>query len=118
MSMYELWLGLNIVWELGLANLGVIFGLAGAWLLVVALALHRRPLHRSWAAWRLAWPTAILLAVALGAAAFIALPTLTQSDFRAMGYWLDWATLVCLAAASAGLCFAFLWPLLAMRRNH
>lgn len=116
MSLYEIWLGLNIFWELALANPGVIAGLAGAWLLLAAFALTRKPLRSACAAWQAAVPRALVLAVAIGAVAFFLIPGATQSGFDAMGYWLDWATVAGLAAASAGIAFAFLLPMLALCR--
>ena len=114
MSLYEIWLGLNIFWELALANPGVIAAIGGAWLLLAAFVLSRKPLCSACAAWRAAMSRALMLAVAIGAVAFFLIPGATQSSFDAMGYWLDWATVTGLAAASAGIAFAFLLPLLAL----
>ncbi|MGB3450270.1 MAG: hypothetical protein WBA58_07205 [Giesbergeria sp.] len=104
--MYEIWLVINIVYEIALT----------VWpLLILALVM--------WLA--LMWPARSRLggqslrhALVLGAVAvvtlFFSLPSLTHSSFANMGYWVDWANLLAMALALGTLCGLFLWPLLAL----
>lgn len=50
-------------------------------------------------------------------ACFFLLPGLTQSSHGEMGYWVDWATLIGLAAASGGLVAALAWPAIVLMRR-
>ena len=105
--MYEIWLVINIVYEIALT----------LWpLLILALVV--------WLA--LMWPArsrlggqALRQALVLGAVAvaalYFTLPTLTHSSLANMGYWVDWANLLAMALALGTLCGLFLWPLLALR---
>lgn len=107
--MYEIWLVMNIVYEIAL----------GVWpLLALALAVW---LVLLWAARQRLGARALRQALALGAlvaaALFFTVPTLTQSSLSNMGYWVDWANLLAVALALGALAGVFLWPLLALRRG-
>lgn len=111
--MYEIWLMLNIVWEIAL----------GVWpLLLVAAVLWLALMGTSWrsagAHWRAALVPALGIGLVMAVVAALMLPGWTQSELSNMGYWVDWAALVGLAAAAGGVVAAFAWPLLAWRRGR
>lgn len=104
--MYEIWLALNILFELALTALPLIGGLFGLWIVLMAIASRRGR-----AAWRPALLPSILVALMIAIAAFFAVPTLTRSSLAEMGYWIDWANLAGIAAAIGAVAFALIWPL-------
>ena len=104
--MYEIWLMLNIVWEI----------LVGAWPLVLALLVliivaFVAALSRRGGDWRGALPIALGIAVLAGALVFATLPTLTRSSLHELKYWVDWLMRAGLAAAAAAVVAALTWPL-------
>jgi len=110
--MYEIWLGLNIIWELALG--------AWPWLVMGALAwlaLLFAARGRSRANWRASGVISAALAVAGAVAAFFAMPALTGASFADMGYWVDWAVLAGMAWVAAVLMLLIAWPVLVMLRR-
>jgi len=107
---YEIWLGLNIVWEIALGLWPVLLAVAAIWVALMAMA-WRRPAAR----WRAAWPGALAAGAVVAVAAFFAVPTLTKSSLGALAYWVDWASLLAIAAGFGVAALAFAWPLLSMR---
>lgn len=105
--MYEIWLALNIVYEIALGFWPALLVLLLAWLAL--LAVNRRGLG--------AVPLSRLLLVAAGVAVLvgIALPVLTLSSFRNFGYWVDWANWFAVAAGAGGFAAIWLWPVMARR---
>jgi hypothetical protein len=110
--MYEIWLMMNIGWEIALTIWPLLAGVAIAWAALLAVAWRSGPLP-----WQPALPTSLGVAAATAALAFLALPALTQSSLAEMGYWVDWATLASLAVGVGGVALAFAWPLSALRRR-
>jgi hypothetical protein len=108
--MYEIWLVMNIVWEIALGIAPWLIGGAALWLILVALAARRRP-----SGWRAALPGALLTGAVVAVAAFLAVPGLTKSSLGELAYWVDWANLVGVALGFGGIAAAFAWPLLAWR---
>jgi hypothetical protein len=111
--MYEIWLMLNIVWEILLA----------AWPLVLALVLVFAVLTlsasvRRGSAWRAAWPVALAGAVIVGVASFLLLPSLTRSSLGELKYWVDWLALAGLATGFALVAGALLLPLAALLKRQ
>ena len=106
--MYEIWLALNIVYEIALGLWPAMLILLGGWLAV--LVANRKGL---WAV-----PMSRLLAIAGGGAVAVgaALPSLTLSSFGNFGYWVDWANWLAMAAAAGLVVAAGLWPLMARRQ--
>lgn len=110
--MYELWLVLNILWEMALdAWLPLLVGLL-LWVLLMAAAL-RRP-HPGWREARWA---AMGVGLAAAALAVLGVPPATQSSLAHLDYWVDWANLLAIAAAVGAVALAFAWPLMALRRR-
>ena len=110
--MYEIWLTLNILYELGLQYLPVVIGTALLWLALMAVAAARGR-----ADWGAALKPAIAIAVVVTAITFFVTPGMTQSSFANMGYWVDWGNLLLYAAAFGAVGGALAWPLAAMMRR-
>jgi hypothetical protein len=108
--MYEIWLMLNIAWEMA-DPLWPLLG-AGALLWAVLVAVARR---RPRADWRRAMPWAVAVGAGAALLVFLGAPGATQSSLAEMGYWVDWATLLGIAAAGGTTAAAFAWPIAAMR---
>lgn len=105
--MYEIWLMLNIVFEVVAPLWPLIAGVAAVWL--VLLAWQRRRLGQV--------PGALLAGVVavVTIAGVLLLPTLTRSSITEMGYWVDWANLLALAIGGGVMAALLAWPLLAWR---
>ncbi|HRO37461.1 hypothetical protein [Thauera sp.] len=110
--MYEIWLTLNILYELGLQYLPVVIGTALLWLALMAVAAARGR-----AGWGAALKPAIAIAVVVTAITFFITPGMTQSSFANMGYWVDWGNLLLYAAAFGAVGGALAWPVAAMMRR-
>ena len=110
--MYEIWLTLNILYELGLQYLPVVIGTALLWLALMAVAAARGR-----AGWGAALKPAIAIAVVVTAITFFVTPGMTQSSFANMGYWVDWGNLLLYAAAFGAVGGALAWPIAAMMRR-
>ncbi|GAB1458266.1 hypothetical protein MASR2M50_00400 [Thauera sp.] len=110
--MYEIWLTLNILYELGLQYLPVVIGTALLWLALMAVAAARGR-----AGWGAALKPAIAIAVVVTAITFFVTPGMTQSSFANMGYWVDWGNLLLYAAAFGAVGGALAWPVAAMMRR-
>ncbi len=108
--MYEIWLMLNIAWEIALGLWPWLLAAVGLWLGLLVLALRSR-----WPRWRTTLPAALLASAVIAGLAFVMLPGWTLSALSEMRYWVDWATLAGLAAAAGGLALAFAWPVLTWR---
>ena len=108
--MYEIWLVMNILWELALGIWPLLAGAGVLWLAVV-MAAATRPNPQ----WGPALVPALGVAVAAGVLAFVAVPGLTRSSLVELRYWVDWFNLAGVAAAAGGIALAFAWPLAAMR---
>lgn len=109
--MYEIWLVLNIVWEIALGIAPWVIGGALLWLALVVMAA-RRPA----ASWRAGVMGAIVVGVVVAVASFFAVPGLSKSSLSELAYWVDWANLLGVAFGFGAIAAAFAWPLLAMRR--
>jgi hypothetical protein len=108
--MYEIWLAMNIVYEIALDLWPAWLPLLLVWLVV--LLINRQRLGQ------VAWTTLLAVAALAGVVAVLALPSLSQSSLADMGYWVDWANLVAMAAGFGVAAAALLWPVLAMRKNR
>ena len=111
--MYEIWLMLNIVWETALGVWPLLLVAALAW-----LGLMRTAWRTAGAHWRAGLLPALLVGGGTAVAAFMLVPGSLRSTLSDMGYWLDWATLLGLAAAVGGAVAAFSWPLFAWQRGR
>lgn len=111
--MYEIWLMLNIVWEIALGVWPLLLVTALLWLALMGTAWRTGGAH-----WRAGLLPALVIGLAAAVAAFLLVPGSLRSTLSDMGYWLDWATLFGLATAVGGTLAAFAWPLLAWRRGR
>ncbi|NLF53310.1 MAG: hypothetical protein GX576_02675 [Thauera phenolivorans] len=111
--MYDIWLALNILFELFLGYLPLVAAIVVAWLVLMAIAFGRgRP------GWRRGLGPALMLALLVAIAAFLAIPSLTKSSLSEMGYWVDWANLIAIALGFGGVALALAWPLFATLRRR
>ncbi len=106
--MYEIWLALNIAWEIVVAQAVWAVPLVIVFAGLVVHALARRGDWRG--GWRWTWKIALLA----GVAAAIALPPLSGASWSDLAYVVDWALLAMIAAAVAGVVGAIVWPLAAV----
>ncbi len=107
--MYEIWLALNILWEISLVYLPLLIGTVVCWAVLMGVALRSR--RSRWADGTL---PAIVTGVLFGMIAFVAFPTLTAASLSSPGYWVDWAALSGIALAYGTICFLLALPLWAM----
>lgn len=105
--MYEVWLMLNIVWELALAVWPWLAALLALWIVFLFMARGRRG-----EAWRSTFPGAIVLGVLVAAIIFFVTPSWSKSSLGEMKYWVDWANLLGIAAAWGAAAVVLFWPLL------
>lgn len=110
--MYEIWLTLNILFELGLQYLPVVIGTVVLWSMLMGVAAGRGR-----AGWGKALKPAAIAFVVVTVITFFITPGLTQSSFANMGYWVDWGNLFLYAAAFGGVAAALVWPLAATLRR-
>ncbi len=107
--MYEIWLAMNIAYETVLGLLPALAPMVLMW--AAMMVIKRKKLKEV----RPATLAAVAVLVAL--AAVLALPSLSQSTLADMGYWVDWAALLGMAAGVGVAAAVLLWPLLAMRQR-
>lgn len=106
--MYEIWLAMNIVWEIALT--------AWPWLLalgVLIVVLWAIALQRGRAPWGATFASTLAVGAVAAAAMILTLPMWSQSRLAELAYWPDWATLLGIAAAAGGVAMLLAWPLLA-----
>ena len=107
--MYEIWLVLNILWELALGAAPWLLAALAAWIALMVTASRRG------AAWRAGLGGSVVVAIVVGVAAFLWVPAATRSSIGELGYWVDWANLAGVALGFAGAAALLAWPVLAMR---
>lgn len=104
--MYEIWLVLNIVYEIALSIWPALLLIALVWVALLVAARQRLSAR----AFKQACVFGSLVAFMLA----ISLPALTQSSFANMGYWVDWANLLGVAAGLGAAAALLMWPLAAL----
>lgn len=104
--MYEIWLALNIVYEITLGVWPALLVLLLVWIALLVAARGRLSAH--------ALRPALALGALVAAALVLAVPSLTQSSLANMGYWVDWANLLAIALGLGALAAVFAWPLAAL----
>ncbi len=110
--MYEIWLALNILFELMLMYLPTVVGIAVVWLALMAIAFKRgKP------AWAKSLKPAIVVGVIVTVLGLLTIPGLTQSSLSEMGYWVDWANLFAVAAGFGAIAALLAIPLAATMRR-
>jgi hypothetical protein len=110
--MYEIWLVMNIVWEIALGVWPLLLLAALAWAGVMALA-WRKPGSQ----WRRALPVAVGVAAVAAAVAFLGVPAATRSSLQELAYWVDWVNLGAIALAVGAVALAIAWPVGTLLRS-
>jgi hypothetical protein len=108
--MYEVWLVLNILWEIALGIWPLLLGGIVMWGVLMVTAL-RRPGAR----WRAGMPLALTAGAIVAVTAFLLVPGGTRSSLAELSYWVDWANLAAVAVGFGTVAALIAWPLLAMR---
>lgn len=108
---YEIWLGMNIMWEIALGFMSYIVIAAIIWLAMSLVTFQKK------ASWFVAFKSTFIIGIVVTVIAFFALPTLTLSSFRDMNYWLDWATLTMMAIGVGAVVFGFILPFMALKKS-
>ncbi|MCV2216460.1 hypothetical protein [Thauera sp. Sel9] len=106
--MYEIWLTLNILFELGLQYLPEVIATVLLWAMLMLFAATRPGVG-----WRQGLVPAIAVGVIVTAISFFITPGMTKSSFANMGYWVDWMNLFFYAAAFGAVAAALAWPIAA-----
>lgn len=106
--MYEIWLTLNILFELGMQYLPAVIGTVVLWLALMLFAATRPG-----AGWKKALAPAFIIGLIATAITFSITPAMTKSSFANMGYWVDWMNLFFYAAAFGAVAAALAWPIAA-----
>ena len=104
--MYEIWLAMNIVYEIALGVWPLLALLLAVWLGLLVAARGRLGARQV--------RQAALLGALVAVALFFSVPTLTQSSLANMGYWVDWANLLAVALGLGALAAVFSVPLLGL----
>jgi hypothetical protein len=107
--MYEIWLAMNIAFEIAWDLWPALLPLALVWAAV--MLINRKKLALVSAS------TLVALAVLVALAAVLTLPSLSKSTLADMGYWVDWAALLGMAAGMGVAAAVLLWPVLALRKR-
>lgn len=110
--MYEIWLMLNIVWEIATSIWPALLLAALLWATLMAAAWRRER-----ADWRGGRKLALVAGMGAAVLAVLGVPSATQSSLAEMGYWVDWANLLAIAAGLGAVVAAFVWPLAAWGRT-
>ena len=108
--MYELWLVMNIVYEIALGIWPLLALLLIVWLGMLVAARGRMGMRQA--------TRAALLGLVVAVALFFSVPTLTQSSFANMGYWVDWANLLAVALGLGALAAMFSLPLFGLTASR
>ncbi len=111
--MYEIWLVMNIMWEIALGVWPLLAAGAVAWGVLMALAWRRPAAH-----WRSAWPMAAGVAVVAAVVGFLVVPSMTSSSLQELAYWVDWANLASVALGIGVAALAFAWPANVLRHRN
>lgn len=107
--MYEIWLMINIVYEIALSYWLPIAVVAGLWLALMWVARKRLAAG--------AIPLALGLGVVATVIAFFALPGINKSALSNMGYWVDWVNLGSWALTAGALAVVLAFPLASLMRQ-
>ena len=106
--MYEIWLVINIVYEIALTIWPLIALALAVWLVMLWMARGRSG----------GGAAAVGVGVLAAALLFFTVPSLTNSSFANMGYWVDWANLAAVALGLGTLAAIFFWPLATLLRGR
>lgn len=107
--MYEIWLGMNILYELMWNYLPFVLAVVVSWVILMTYAIQHD------AAWRRGVRGGLLGMLVVSVVSFLAFPSLTMSSLGNLGYWIDYLFLFQIAVAY-GVVFGlgFVWPVAAL----
>ena len=114
--MYEIWLMLNIVWEILLTARPLVLVLVLVLLICIGV-LAATAMARGGSDWRGALRTALVGALVVAMLSFLAMPSLTRSSLGELKYWVDWLALAGVAAGFGAAAAALLLPLTALLKR-
>lgn len=109
---YDLWLGLNIFWEIALNMLPTILLAAFIWLILAGIALSKRSIK-----WCAVSRIALIPAALVTAVMFVLFPGQSHATLADMGYWVDWTVLSAIALGFGALTFLYAVPALIIFRR-
>ncbi len=107
--MYEIWLALNIAFEVALSSWPYLLAISVLWLVMMFLARHKLDVR--------ALRDAIVIGLGFAVLAFFAIPSLTHASLDNMGYWIDWAILVGFALGCGVSVGLLVLPIAGLRRR-
>ena len=105
--MYEIWLVINILWEIALGLWPVLLLVAVTWAFLVLRAFTRG------AAWQRSLGLALVIGVGVALLLIPLVPGAIGSSLSDMGYWVDWANLLAICGGFCVVVAALVWPMLA-----
>lgn len=105
--MYEIWLVINIVYEIALTIWPLIALALAVWLVTLWLARGRSG----------GAGTAVGVGALAAVLLFFTVPSLTHSSLSNMDYWVDWANLFAVALGLGTLAAVFVWPLMSLLKG-
>ncbi len=104
--MYEIWLMINIIFEIALTiklELAIAIVVFIALVLISAKKWQKRTIKPS-----------IYLGFLTSVICFFIIPLLTKSSITEMGYWVDWANLTSIALGLGVASIFYIYPILAL----
>lgn len=107
--MYEVWLVINILWEMALAVWPVLLAIGLLWAALMFWAVLRG------GAWQRSLGRALGLGLVVALVLIPVVPGAVGSSIGDMGYWVDWANLLAICGGFGAAASALAWPLLAGR---
>ena len=107
--MYEIWLGMNILYELMWNYLSFVLAVVVSWVILMTYAIQKG------AAWRRGLRGGLVGMLVVIVVSFLGFPSLTMSSLGNLGYWIDYLFLFQIALAY-GVVFGlgFVWPIAAI----
>jgi len=110
---YDLWLALNIFWEIALGKMQIILLAGVIWIILTTIALSKRSIH-----WGTVLRTALIPAGIVAVVMFVLCPGQSHASLLDMGYWVDWAVLGAVALGFGAVAFMYAVPaLIIFKRN-
>ncbi|MDY0207558.1 MAG: hypothetical protein RBR82_13190 [Pseudomonas sp.] len=103
--MYEIWLVINTVYELILANMDITLGLLIPWLALMLLTQFKKQVP-----WSQVIKPTLVVAIVLWFVFFALVPGMTKSSFASVNSGIDWLVVAGLAAGFSGIIAIFVGP--------
>jgi len=111
--MYEIWLGMNILWEIA-RDAGWFLAVGACVWLVTLVVAWRKPGARAGRGMTASAAIGVIAAIL----AFLTMPWLNRSSLGEVGYWVDWLALSGMAAGAGLACAVMVWPLVSTLRSR